>query len=322
MKISIIVPNYNHGKHVSKNINSVLMQTYQNWELIVIDDKSTDDSRDIIEAISKSDGRIVVVYSKDNVGALHTLNLGLSLSTGELIYASAADDYIYDNNFFKKAVDELKSADIGGFFGKTALFSSEDLKPINIIGKSPYPKITSGVAAKEIFQGTLSIPSTSFIWRKSAGQFFNYYNSNYGPYADMILNYQIAERYGLGYKDDIYGMMRFEEKSYGNSIGKEDFLNGNLNLLKELLSIKNFTAKDKKLAEKWITKIIDSRYNYKFEIKIMLLIRFLSYFLDSKKFNAIDKNLQELIIKLVHFITDTKNNNLLWQKKFLEVLNI
>jgi glycosyltransferase involved in cell wall biosynthesis len=91
--VSVIVPVYNAEKFLSRCIQSILNQTYKNFELILVDDGSTDDSAKIIEKFSKTDGRIVALKQK-NSGVSSARNAGLEIAKGEWIAFVDADDWI------------------------------------------------------------------------------------------------------------------------------------------------------------------------------------------------------------------------------------
>lgn len=94
-KVSVIMPIYNAEKYLSEAIESVLNQTYTNFELLLINDASTDRSKEICRKYSKKDSRIVLL---DNNSVSHgpgpTRNIGLDYATGEYIYFMDADDWI------------------------------------------------------------------------------------------------------------------------------------------------------------------------------------------------------------------------------------
>ena len=82
--ISIITPLFNTEKYISKTIESVINQTYQNWELIIIDDKSADKSKDIVRNFL-DDKRIKLISSVKNKGPAKTRNRGLSIARGRFV---------------------------------------------------------------------------------------------------------------------------------------------------------------------------------------------------------------------------------------------
>lgn len=90
--VSIIMPMYNAGKFLSKSIESVLEQTYQNWELLLIDDGSNDDSIDIALAFMEKDSRIFLLKNEQNMGIAKTRNKGIEASKGQYIAFLDSDD--------------------------------------------------------------------------------------------------------------------------------------------------------------------------------------------------------------------------------------
>lgn len=90
--ISIIVPVYNTEKYISETLNSILNQTYDNWECICIDDCSTDESRDIIEKFVIKDLRIKLLKLNKNSGAATARNTGIREARGDYLAFIDADD--------------------------------------------------------------------------------------------------------------------------------------------------------------------------------------------------------------------------------------
>lgn len=99
--ISVIIPSYNHEKYIQRCVDSILKQTYEDFELIIIDDGSKDNSNQIIA--SYSDRRITYI-TQENVGAHNTINRGLSLAKGEYLTILNSDDE-YDNRRFEKCIN-------------------------------------------------------------------------------------------------------------------------------------------------------------------------------------------------------------------------
>lgn len=91
--ISVIIPIYNAEVDLPRCINSILVQTYGNFELILVDDGSQDKSIDICDAYAMLDSRVKVIH-KENQGVSSARNVGLDFATGEWIYFIDADDWI------------------------------------------------------------------------------------------------------------------------------------------------------------------------------------------------------------------------------------
>lgn len=101
--VSIIMPVYNSGKYLDEAIRCILNQTYRNWELICINDASTDKSGEVLLQYAKQEKRIKVFTNERNQGAANARNLGISLAQGEYLYFVDADD-IYENNLLEESI--------------------------------------------------------------------------------------------------------------------------------------------------------------------------------------------------------------------------
>lgn len=91
-KVSIIMPNYNCEKFIEETVNSVLAQTYGNWELLIVDDCSTDRSIEIINSYCEKDERIKLFINEKNSGAAASRNWALREATGKWIAFLDSDD--------------------------------------------------------------------------------------------------------------------------------------------------------------------------------------------------------------------------------------
>jgi len=101
---SVIMPVYNHAAYVADAVRSVQAQTYPRWELIVVDDGSTDGSADIVDSLAASDGRITAVHQA-NAGPAAARNKALTLARGEWLAYIDSDDL-----WFEKALQHYADA--------------------------------------------------------------------------------------------------------------------------------------------------------------------------------------------------------------------
>ena len=90
IKVSVILPTHNGSKYISKAIESVLSQSLEDLELIIIDDGSTDRTSEVVKEFTKKDKRIVFENNKENLGIQKTLNKGIQMARGE--YVARIDD--------------------------------------------------------------------------------------------------------------------------------------------------------------------------------------------------------------------------------------
>lgn len=105
-KISIIIPVYNSEKYLEQCIKSVLVQTYDNWEVIIIDDGSKDNTAQIYNKFAKENNKIKIIYQK-NQGVSAARNKGLEMANGEYITFLDADDW-YEKDYLEKMINIIK----------------------------------------------------------------------------------------------------------------------------------------------------------------------------------------------------------------------
>lgn len=120
-KVSVIIPTYNYGQYIDKSIDSVLSQTYTDFEIIVVDDGSTDNTKTIIE--TKYGSKVRYFYQK-NKGAPAARNKGIAESVGEYLVFLDADDIFYPDNLEKK-VDLLDKRKNDGFVYSDGYYVNE-----------------------------------------------------------------------------------------------------------------------------------------------------------------------------------------------------
>lgn len=105
-KISVILPSYNGERYIAQSIQSVIDQTEQDWELIIVNDCSTDNTLKICEQFAKQDSRIKVISNKTNKKLPASLNVGFAAAKGKYLTWTSDDNY-YMNNAFEKMVAYL-----------------------------------------------------------------------------------------------------------------------------------------------------------------------------------------------------------------------
>lgn len=113
--LSVVLPNYNHARYVSRAIEAIATQDRSPDEIIVIDDASTDDSRDVLASCQRRYPNLIVLCNERNLGALPTLQRGLDVSKGRYIYFAAADDQVLPG-FFSRALCALEANPTIGLF--------------------------------------------------------------------------------------------------------------------------------------------------------------------------------------------------------------
>lgn len=158
-KISIIVPVYNVEKYIKRCIESILKQTYEYFEIILIDDGSTDNSSKICDEYYRQDKRIKVIH-KENGGVSSSRNVGLDIAKGDYISFIDSDDYI-EADMFEKMIETIVSnaADIVQCNFKSVCENEKDSK------NKIYKDVEVGnkyFALNEI----VDIPFSNVVWNK------------------------------------------------------------------------------------------------------------------------------------------------------------
>ena len=112
-KVSVIIPVYNSEKYIERCIESVLNQTFQNFELIVINDGSKDNSQEILEGYKEKYANKIMLINQENMGVSKTRNKAIKIANGEYIVFIDNDDYI-DNDYIETHIQNIEevNADI------------------------------------------------------------------------------------------------------------------------------------------------------------------------------------------------------------------
>ena len=109
--ISIILPYYKKSEYIKESINSILDQTYQNFEIIIIDDELSDESKKILNKIKDLDKRIRVLKNLKNMGAGYSRNEGIKVSQGKFLAFCDCDD-LWNKDKLYKQLEFMKSLNI------------------------------------------------------------------------------------------------------------------------------------------------------------------------------------------------------------------
>jgi glycosyltransferase involved in cell wall biosynthesis len=97
--LSVVMPNYNHAQFLRQAVKEVLSQSFSPYEIIIIDDGSTDDSIKVIERIVRENSNIKFLRNDQNQGVVYSANRGLREASGQYIYFAAADDTLFPGFF-------------------------------------------------------------------------------------------------------------------------------------------------------------------------------------------------------------------------------
>ena len=173
--VSIILPVYNGASYLENAIVSVLNQTYRNFELIIIDDASTDHSLQIVEYYRRQDTRILAIRSSMRRGVAKTLNIGLRAAGGDFIARIDADD-LWLPEKLEQQVKVFNSDPELLLLGTAKILIDQNGDVI--YGKSDWPVYSYGDIRNNILKKNL-FSHSSVMFRKSVLTVAGYYNEDY-----------------------------------------------------------------------------------------------------------------------------------------------
>lgn len=162
--VSIITPSYNSSKFIKDCVASVFSQTYKNWEMIIVDDCSKDNSKEIILELSTKDKRIKPIFLKKNVGAAEARNTAIRQSTGKYVAFLDSDD-LWNPKKLEKQLSFMNENEIT-FSYTTYQFMSENGEELSNIISAP-EKMTYHSYLKNTIIGCLTV----IIDREKSGEF-------------------------------------------------------------------------------------------------------------------------------------------------------
>lgn len=136
MRISVITPTFNSEETISENVNSIINQSYKNFEHIIIDNQSSDKTLELIESLYKKfnlSGKLKIISEKDN-GIADAFNKGIQISGGNIIGILNCDDYYVNENVFNRILSGFNDAGVlfvhGNIFFADTLYGSNVRKPL------------------------------------------------------------------------------------------------------------------------------------------------------------------------------------------------
>lgn len=202
--ITVLIPAYNAELYIAEAIESILNQTYTNFELIIINDCSTDSTEKIIKEYAKKDSRLVLINNKQNLRISKTLNKGLNIAKGKYIVRMDADDWSYPDRIEKQVKLMENNPEVVLSSGNMEICDSE----MNVKNKSNLPTTNENIR-KVILQYNPMVHPAMIFKRdvalsiggyneetKSEDYMFTIDMSSKGELAnlqDVILKYRVIE---------------------------------------------------------------------------------------------------------------------------------
>lgn len=235
-RISIITPIYNFEKFISQCITSVLNQTYQNWEMIIVDDASNDNTLQIISDFAKKDRRIKTIFHKTNwgIGKLaKTYNQTLKLAKGKYITILEGDDF-WPKDKLEKQIKVFANKKVIFSFGNWIMTDKEGEDVYlrrykqfnqNFLNNKPAGSIINLFSTLQFDIGSPTVIIKKDVLLKIGG----FRRGKFYPFVDIPTYLELAKYGQFKYLDEILGCCRrtdnsswFEYASQSETMGREE----------------------------------------------------------------------------------------------------
>lgn len=282
--ISVIIPTYNRENHVTKAIQSVIDQTYNNIEIIVVDDGSTDNTRNIV---STYQDKIIYIY-KNNGGVSSARNIGISKAKGDYISFLDSDDSWYPEKL-KKQMDYLSvNKYLAGVLCDVEFINhnNELMKVSNIRKQIPH----DGIIVKYLFIKLLTM--CSILTHKDVFDSIGTFDESLNTAEDIDMLLRIASRYKIGVLSE--PLVQINRGS--SELRKKLFTGNRLIVLKKFKQFnKNFVKQNRRIVDSahasiclsyaddllWNRYINDAQKQLLSSIKLCFTFKALALFLKS-----------------------------------------
>lgn len=214
--VSVVMPVFNSEKYVRLAIESILNQTFSDFEFIIVDDCSTDASVDIIKEFS--DSRIKLIQNPTNLKTTATLNKGLQQSTGKYILRMDSDDWSFPDRLEKQVIFMETNNDVVEC-GGSIIICDKNLNQLNV---RDYPVTDSLIRSKIFYYNPFAHPAT--IWRKEAVIQAGCYDESIPLTQDYDLTFRVGKIGLLANLPDVILKLRTHEKSSSQAKSRQQEL--------------------------------------------------------------------------------------------------
>ncbi|MFC1496429.1 glycosyltransferase family 2 protein [Candidatus Margulisiibacteriota bacterium] len=216
IKLSILMTSYNYGHYLGEALEAICSQCHDNWEIIVIDDASTDNSLEIINQFRKKYTNLRLIKNEHNRGVLYSGSRILAEARGEYIYSAAADDKVLPG-FFEKSMQLLSEYPEAGLCCSDSLLNYEGKTIKEELGLSKVPHFFPPVEVLQAYKKSTVTPIKTYtaIVKRSAINSAGGYLPELKWSCDLFAQNVIAFRYGFCYIPETLVMYRQHAAQYG-----------------------------------------------------------------------------------------------------------
>lgn len=230
-KVSVIMTVYNEQEHIKKSVTSVLNQSYEDFELVIVNDGSDDRTREILE--NEFNDRRMKIFNQENKGRVKALNQALNLSMGEYIAILDADDYCLPERLEKQVEFLDRNPDVGAV--GTAYYRYDEIRREKWIRKYP----TENEKIKKEMSKYMPLAHSSVMIRRYCLKEIGNYNEEFDTLQDMELLIRIAKKFKLANLNEPLIIRNIRSDSFFHRSFRQSYRNRllvrlNLKAIKEL----------------------------------------------------------------------------------------
>lgn len=237
--ISIVIPNYNHAQFLTKALTCALNQTVPAFEVIVIDDGSTDNSCELVQQLAAKHPALKLLRNDQNRGVIFTLNRGLREAQGTHILCAAADDWI-EPNLIEQATLQLTEYPNAGLWSSGSWIAYEESPDQLLPARMYYPLANNGFikptcAQKLIqnydswFMGNCVVMNREYALQECG------YIPELQSFCDNFLYRILAVKYGCCFNSQKLSTWRIRKQSYANAFNVDP--SRQINVLQNVASL-------------------------------------------------------------------------------------
>lgn len=217
LKVSVCIPAYNYAHYLGAAIDSVLAQTFQNFELLVIDNCSTDETPELVAAYVKRDSRITYLRNEANLGLVGNLNRCVASASGELIKILCADDLLAPD-CLAQSVAVLDNQPQVALVAHARRLVDEQLRSLAVRGYGRQSVVLPGTAVirKCLVEGNLIGEPSAAMFRNGEG--LPVFSQRYRQLMDLDFWFSLLEKGDFAYLPEPLGLFRQHagQESIGN----------------------------------------------------------------------------------------------------------
>ena len=216
--LSVVVPNYNQAAYLKASLAAIVNQSFQGFELIIIDDASTDESVEIIRKYQKKHSKIKFLQNKKNEGVVKSFNRGIELSKGKYLACCSSDDKILPS-FFEKGVKLLESYPQAGLFVSDPIFFDKKQNRIEKLLNVKKAIFLSPSSLIKLCKNThFWIPGHTTLYRKDLFVKHGGFQESFQHLSDWYLNHTIALQHGVIYLPEVLSVLRLRVGSFSQKL--------------------------------------------------------------------------------------------------------